>query len=61
MAELHNHATRISGSCVFRTSLEARSEVEKKTALVAVSLGDECSSKVMLFYYLWLIIKISIK
>ena len=32
--ELRNHATRRSGSRVFRTSLEARSEVEKKTALV---------------------------
>ena len=34
MGELRNHATRRSGSRVFRTSLEARSEVEKKTALV---------------------------
>ena len=31
---LRNHATRRSGSRVFRTSLEARSEVEKKTALI---------------------------
>ena len=39
VGELRNHATRRSGSCVFRTSLEARSEVEKKTALVhAVSV-----------------------
>jgi hypothetical protein len=34
VGELRNHATRRSGSRVFRTSLEARSEVEKKTALV---------------------------
>jgi len=34
VGELRNHATRRSGSHVFRTSLEARSEVEKKTALV---------------------------
>ena len=30
MGELRNHATRRSGSRVFRTSLETRSEVEKK-------------------------------
>jgi len=30
VGELRNHATRRSGSRVFRTSLEARSEVEKK-------------------------------
>jgi len=34
VGELRNHATRRSGSSVFRTSLEAQSEVEKKTALV---------------------------
>jgi len=34
VGELRNHATRRSGSRVFRTSLEARSEVGKKTALV---------------------------
>ena len=34
VGELRNHATHRSGSHVFRTSLEARSEVEKKTALV---------------------------
>ena len=34
VGELRNHATHRSGSRVFRTSLEARSEVEKKTALV---------------------------
>jgi len=34
VGELRNHATRRSGSRVFRTSLEARSEVEKKTALL---------------------------
>ena len=34
MGELSNHATRRSGSRVFRTSLEVRSEVEKKTALI---------------------------
>ena len=34
VGELRNHATRRSGSRVFRSSLEARSEVEKKTALV---------------------------
>ena len=34
VGELRNHATRRSGSRVFPTSLEARSEVEKKTALV---------------------------
>ena len=37
VGELRNHATRRSGSRVFRTSLEARSEVEKKTALVSFS------------------------
>jgi hypothetical protein len=30
--EVSNHATCRSGSCVLRTSLEARSEVEKKIA-----------------------------
>jgi len=34
VGELRNHATRRSGSRVFRTSLEAQSEVEKKKALV---------------------------
>jgi hypothetical protein len=34
VGEPRNHATRRSGSRAFRTSLEARSEVEKKTALV---------------------------
>jgi len=36
VGELRNHATRRSGSRVFCTSLEARSEVEKKTALILV-------------------------
>jgi hypothetical protein len=30
VGELHNHATRRSGSRAFRTSLEARSKFEKK-------------------------------
>jgi len=34
VGELRNHAMRRSGSRVFRTSLEAQSEVENKTALV---------------------------
>jgi len=34
VGELRNHVTCRSGSRVFRTSLEARSEVEKKTALI---------------------------
>jgi len=33
VGELRNHATRRSGCRVFRTSLEARSEVEKKNSL----------------------------
>ena len=37
VGELRNHATRRSDSREFRTSLEARSEVEKKTALVTHS------------------------
>ena len=32
VGELRNHANRRSGSRVFRTSLEARSEVEKKNS-----------------------------
>jgi hypothetical protein len=39
VGELRNHATRRSGSRAFRTSLEARSEVEKKTALVNVRIA----------------------
>jgi len=39
VGELRNHATRRSGSRVFRTSLEARLEVEKKTALVILPSG----------------------
>jgi len=34
VGELRNHVTRRSGSRVFRTSLEALSEVEKKAAFV---------------------------
>ena len=41
MGELRNRATRRSGSRVFRTSLEARSEVEKKTALVVAPMDQE--------------------
>jgi hypothetical protein len=33
VGEMRNHATRRSGSRAFRTSLEARSEVEKKQRL----------------------------
>jgi len=40
VGELRNHATRRSGSRVFRTSLDARSEVEKKTALVLCPFQD---------------------
>ena len=36
VGELRNHATRRSGCRIFRTSLEARSEVEKKTALIHI-------------------------
>ena len=44
MGELRNHATRRSGSRVFRTSLEARSEVEKKTALVVTGVSGELAA-----------------
>jgi hypothetical protein len=36
VGELRNHATRRSGSRVFRTSIEARSEVEKKQPFVFI-------------------------
>ena len=43
MGEPRNHAMRRSGSRVFRTSLEARSEVEKKkTALVYMVVCFVC-------------------
>jgi hypothetical protein len=43
VGELRNHATRRSDFRAFRTSLEARSEVEKKTALVlAAGLLVDC-------------------
>jgi len=42
VGELRNHATRRSGSRVFRTSLEAPSEVEKKTALICLTFMCPC-------------------
>jgi len=39
VGELRNHATCRSGSRVFRTSLEARSEVEKKQPSYVVNVS----------------------
>jgi len=59
VGELRNHATRRSGSRVFRTSLEARSEVEKKTALILCLVSLHWDELILCSIYSWLTLQFS--